>query len=46
MKVIIVDKNDQQVGLKKYQDITYEDIYRVSALWLTDIGSGKVLIAQ
>lgn len=45
-KVIIVDKSDNPVGLKSYANIKYRDIYRVSALWLTDKKTGDVLITQ
>ncbi|HUD06609.1 MAG TPA: NUDIX domain-containing protein [Candidatus Saccharimonadales bacterium] len=46
MKIIIVNKDDKQIGLKEFGTLKYEDIYRVSALWLTDISSGDALIAQ
>ena len=45
-KVVIVDRQDRPVGLKNYEAIRYEDIYRVTALWLTDSKSGETLIAQ
>ena len=46
MKIIIVDSEDNQIGLKEFGTLDYEDIYQVSALWLTDIKTGDVLIAQ
>ncbi len=46
MKIIIVDTDDNQIGLKQYGTLDYEDIYRVSALWLTDVDSDDALIAQ
>ncbi len=42
---IIVDKNDNVIGLKKRNEITREDIYRVSVLWITN-SKDQVLIAQ
>lgn len=45
-KIIIVDEQDNEIGLKDSDKVDYEDIYRVSALWLTDKTSGDVLLAQ
>jgi isopentenyldiphosphate isomerase len=45
-KVVIVNQEDRIVGLKTYANITYDDIYRVSALWLTDIKNGECLLTQ
>lgn len=45
MLIPIVDANDDQIGLKEREDITSDDIYRVSALWLTN-SSGDVLISK
>ncbi len=45
-KVIIVDENDNQIDLKEYQDVQPSDIYRVSALLLTDEATGDTLITQ
>jgi len=45
-KVVTVDKNDRPIGLKSYSDLKYEDIYRVSALWLTDLAGLSCLITQ
>lgn len=45
-QIIIVDMHDNQIGLKPSGTIGYEDIYRVSALWLTDASSGDILLAQ
>lgn len=44
-KYIIVDKNDNQIAVKEKKDILNSDIYRVSALWLTN-NKGEILIAQ
>lgn len=46
MKIIIVDTNNNPIGLKEFGSLDYEDIYQVSALWLTDVNSGDALIAQ
>lgn len=43
---IIVDENDSPIGSRHWRDMQYEDIYRVSALWLTDRKSGDILLAQ
>ena len=44
--IIIVDEDDAIIGYKRRDLITYNDIYRVSGLWLTDAKTGDVLIAQ
>jgi len=43
---ITVDENDNPIGSKHWRDMSYDDIYRISTLWLTDIKTGDVLIAQ
>lgn len=43
---ITVDENDNPIGLKHWSEMKYEDIYRVSALWLTDVETQDVLLAQ
>jgi isopentenyl-diphosphate Delta-isomerase len=45
MTLILVDKNDNPIGLKERKDLLDEDICRVSALWLTN-SKGEVLLAQ
>jgi len=45
-KVVIVDENDTPIGVKLYEDMKYDDIYRVTALWLTDTLTGDALLAQ
>ena len=45
-KVIIVDSNDEEIGLKAYAELKYGDIYRVTALWLTDTENKYCLITQ
>jgi len=44
--IIIVDKNDEVIGSKLRGTLDYQDIYRVSALWLRDATSGDILLAQ
>lgn len=44
-KQIIVDANDKEIGLKSRGEMTREDFYRVSALWLTNT-KGEILLAQ
>jgi isopentenyldiphosphate isomerase len=46
MNIIIVDDQDRQIDLKSYEELVYEDIYEVAALWLTDEKSGDILLAQ
>ena len=43
---MLLDKNDKPIALKGYDELSYEDIYQVSALWLTDINTGDCLITQ
>lgn len=45
MKIIIVDENDKIIGYKKRRDVKPDDIYRVSALWITN-SQDEVLLAQ
>lgn len=45
-KVVIVNTQDEPIGLKKYPDLRYEDIYRVSVLWLSDKKTGNFLMTQ
>jgi 8-oxo-dGTP pyrophosphatase MutT (NUDIX family) len=40
----IVDENDNVIGAKIYRDITDDDIYRVSSVWV--VSGKKVLIQQ
>ena len=41
-----VDENDRLTGSKHWRDMQYSDIYRVTALWLTDQTTGEILLAQ
>jgi isopentenyldiphosphate isomerase len=45
-RIIIVDRHDSPIHLKGYAELHYEDIYRVTALWLTDVQTGDVLLQQ
>jgi len=45
-KVVIVNKEDNELGSKSYVELGYEDIYRVSALWLTNLNKSHLLITQ
>ncbi|MBI5621840.1 NUDIX domain-containing protein [Candidatus Falkowbacteria bacterium] len=46
MRIPIVDENDTIIGVKERDDIVKaKDIYRVSALWLTN-SQGQILLAQ
>jgi isopentenyldiphosphate isomerase len=42
---IIVNENDEIIGYKNREDILTTDIYRVSALWITN-SDGDILLAQ
>jgi isopentenyl-diphosphate delta-isomerase len=44
-KIIIVDKNDEIIGYKNRGTLNKEDIYRVSALWITNSYS-DILLAR
>lgn len=44
-KVIMVDKNDDVIGLKERNFVGAGDVYRVSALWITN-SNGDILLAQ
>ena len=45
-QIIIVDENDNPIGFKDRDELDYgKDIYRVSALWLTN-SKGYILLAQ
>ena len=44
-KTIIVDSNDHIIDYKERGDMKKEDIYRVSALWITN-SRGEILLAQ
>ncbi len=44
-KTIIVDEDDKVIGHKKRETLEKEDIYRTSALWLTN-SDGEILLAQ
>lgn len=45
VKVIIVNEKDEQIGLKERKDIKKNEMYRVSALWITN-SKGEILLAQ
>lgn len=45
MIVPIVNEQDEIIGHKHRSEITQQDIYRVSALWITNT-AGDILIAQ
>jgi isopentenyldiphosphate isomerase len=44
-RVIIVNDRDEIIGTKNRDQITSSDIYRVSALWITN-SQGEILLAQ
>jgi isopentenyldiphosphate isomerase len=46
MKIQIVNNNDEVIGVKERSEVDYQtDIYRVSALWLTN-SKGQTLLAR
>ncbi|MFH1838399.1 MAG: NUDIX domain-containing protein [Candidatus Kuenenbacteria bacterium] len=44
-KIIIVNENDKIIGYKSSDTLKKEDIYRVSALWVTN-SHGEILLAK
>jgi len=44
-RIIIVNDQDEIIGHKERGTLVHEDIYRVSALWVTD-SNGDILLAQ
>lgn len=44
-EIIIVDEKDRIIGFKDRNAIDEKDIYRVSALWITD-SEGNILLAK
>ena len=44
-KIIIVDHKDNIIGSKERSKVTYEDIFRVTGLWITN-SKGEILLAQ
>ncbi|HBI16652.1 MAG: NUDIX family hydrolase [Candidatus Moranbacteria bacterium GW2011_GWF2_34_56] len=44
-KIIIVDENDNPIGVKERKLIETKDIYRVSALWIIN-SKNQILMAQ
>ena len=44
-KITIVDEQDNVIGYKDREDLQHEEIYRVSALWITNT-KGEILLAQ
>ena len=44
-KIIIVDENDKIIGYKNIDTLEKNDIYRVSALWITN-SNGQILLAR
>lgn len=45
MNLPIVDENDIEIGLKERDELTKDDIYRVSALWVSN-SKGEHLLSQ
>jgi isopentenyl-diphosphate delta-isomerase len=44
-KIIVVDDNDNEIGVKERNELSPTDIYRVSVLWMTN-HKGDVLMAE
>ncbi len=44
-QIVIVDENDSPIGFKERTDVIPSDIYRVSAIWVTNT-RGEILLAQ
>ena len=45
MRLPVFDESDNQIGLKERDELLKTDIYRVSALWITD-PKGRHLLSQ
>jgi 8-oxo-dGTP pyrophosphatase MutT (NUDIX family) len=43
---LTVNADDKLIGSRHWRDMQHDDIYRVSALWLTDRATGEILLAQ
>ncbi len=44
-KIPVVNENDELIEYKEREDLNIADIYRVSALWITN-SQGQILLAQ
>lgn len=44
-RIVLVDQEDNAIGLKERSEITPDDIYRVSAVWIQN-SKGEVLLAR
>jgi len=44
-KIVVVDENDKIIGYKDKDILGKEEIYRVSALWITN-SNGEILLAR
>lgn len=45
VKIAVINENDEIIGYKERDSLKQEDIYRVSALWITN-SKGEILLAQ
>jgi isopentenyldiphosphate isomerase len=45
MNIIVVDEQDKEIGVKPIEELTNDDIYRVSALWLIN-DKDQILLAR
>ena len=45
MNIIVVDEKDNVIGTKKEEDLKQSDIYRVTALWVTN-NKGEILLTK
>jgi len=44
-KIIVVDEDDNEIGVKERSEIGPDDIYRVAAIWIAN-SQGDILMAQ
>lgn len=44
-RIIIVDENDNEIGVKERNEVLNSDIYRVSSLWIQNT-KGEILLAK
>ncbi len=45
-RTIIVDENDNEIGIKSDKEVTFDDIYRVSSLWVLNQKKQVLLVKR
>lgn len=44
-RIVVVDKNNEEIGVKERELINENDVFRVTALWITN-SRGEILLAK